>query len=101
MKKTMISQIEYSRVFNTGDYENEKIGVVVEVGAGENPQEALNEAKKFVELSSKNVQGNLAQAKHVVEHPDDYTGKQVQAAKDLLSKFYGKNPLLPAVKESK
>lgn len=97
-----ILTVEYSRVFSLGNFENEKIGVVVEVGKADKPQEALNEAKKFVELSSKNVQGNLEQARHIVDNPGDYTGKQVQAAQDLLNKFYGeKSSLLPVLRKSK
>lgn len=68
-----IVTVEYSRVFDLGNYQNEKIGVIVEIADGEDAQTALAEAKNFVDFSSKNFKTELDHARHIVQNPDDYT----------------------------
>ena len=60
--KMRITTVQYSRVYSLGNYENEKIGVDVEVLEGEDPQAALAEARKFVDMSSKVFSNNLEKA---------------------------------------
>lgn len=79
-----ITKIEYSRVFSLGNYENEKIGVEVEVRENEDAADALKEAKKFVELSSHNSQEKIKKALMIVKNPDDYQGRSVKEALEYL-----------------
>lgn len=47
------TKITYQRCFNLGDYENEVIGVEVEIEEGEKFKDALDNARKCVEKMSK------------------------------------------------
>lgn len=44
-----VTEVRYERTFAKPNYENEKIAVTVNLTYGENPQEAMMRAKKFVE----------------------------------------------------
>ncbi len=41
--------VHYSKVFNLGDYQNEKIGVDIEIEEGDQVQNVIDKAKDFVE----------------------------------------------------
>lgn len=84
-----IEKISYHKTFNLGNYSNEKIGVDILLAPGENPLDAFAEAKKQVEKSHKFFQDSPAyeRAKQVVATPDDYTGREVKAAGELVSVF--------------
>lgn len=41
--------VSYHKVFNLGDYSNEKIGVDIQLEPGDNVQDATNKARDFVE----------------------------------------------------
>jgi hypothetical protein len=43
-----IVSVTYTRLKNTGNFENERIGVTVEVEPGETPLDTLKRAKRFV-----------------------------------------------------
>lgn len=42
-----VKNVIYQKVFSLGNYENEKIGIEIEVSENENPIDALFEAKKL------------------------------------------------------
>jgi len=44
-----VSNVTYKRTVSGGDYSNETVGVVVELADGENPSEAFERAKAFVD----------------------------------------------------
>lgn len=97
-----ITSINYSRVFSLGNYENEKIGVEVELSSQDDPQKSLDEAKKFVDLSSKNFKSKLDSAKMILRNPDDYLVKEVRDAKEFLRRYApGDSLLLSSAKNSK
>jgi uncharacterized membrane protein YcgQ (UPF0703/DUF1980 family) len=81
--------VTYQKVFNLGDYSNEKIGVDLELEEGDNVQDAVNKARDFVEnqhqLSKK--KGNYLQACSIVENPHDYTGRQIEIARQMKSDY--------------
>ena len=81
--------ISYHKVFNIGNYSNEKIGVDIEVGDGENPVECHAEAVRYVERAHKfqSEFPGYEQAKTIIAHPDDYTGIQVKQAKQAIEVF--------------
>ena len=45
--------VSYSKVFSLGNYENEKIGVEIEIQDGDDVQKAIQEARNFVEFNHK------------------------------------------------
>jgi hypothetical protein len=79
-----VTTVEYSKVFNLGEYQNEKIGVVISVGDDEDPNIALTEAKKIVEFSSANFKRDLENAKDIIAHPDNHTIRAVKRAEELV-----------------
>ena len=96
-----ITSINYSRVFSLGNYENEKIGVEIELSSHDDPKKSLDEARKFVDLSSKNFAAKMESAKMVLRNPDDYLVKEVRDAKEFLRRYApGDNLLLPNNKSS-
>lgn len=67
------TKIFYQRCFNLGNYENEVIGVEVELEEGEKVKDVFENAKKCVEKMSKNKQDKeitptqYAHAKNTIE----------------------------------
>lgn len=89
-----IAQVSYHKVFNLGNYSNEKIGVDIKLAPRENPLDAFAEAKKLVEKSHKFFQDQPAYetAKKMVDNPDDYTGRDVKRANDVIAAFENNYP---------
>lgn len=89
-----IETIQYQKTFNLGNYSNEKIGVEIKVGDGEDPLDAFAEAKKLVEKSHKFFQEMpyYERAKRMVDNPDDHLGKDVKAAKEVVAAFENNYP---------
>jgi hypothetical protein len=81
--------ITYSKVFSLGNYENEKIGVEIEIQDGDDVQKAIQDARQFVEFNHKlnGFNSELAQCEHVIKNPDDFTGMQVKRAQDRMSQI--------------
>lgn len=81
--------ITYSKVFSLGNYENEKIGIEIELGENENPIDALFEAKKYVEKSHLFNQRyhEYERAKLIVKDEDNFTGKQRKQAETFIEDF--------------
>ena len=51
-----VKKILYEKLFNLGNFENEKIGIEIEVEGNEEARDALNKPKIFVELKGYNCQ---------------------------------------------
>lgn len=79
-----ITKISYSKVFNLGDFQNEKIGAEVELSPGDDAAKALTEVKKFVEFSSSTFTEKYNQAKKIIENQGDHTINRVNAARDFV-----------------
>lgn len=79
----------YQKVFSLGNFENEKIGIEIEVEENENPIDALFEAKKYVEKSHlfNKRYYEYERAKNIVNDDDNYTGKQRKQAEDFIQEF--------------
>lgn len=86
MKATCIS---YSRVFTLGNYENEKISIEVELEDGDKAADALDKARKWVNMRSlgKAIINEYDSAKRIVDNPDEYTGRMVREAQEKLEKL--------------
>lgn len=87
MKTTKIS---YSKVFSLGNYENEKLGVEIEIQEGDDVQKAIQQARQFVEYNHKlnGLSSELSQCEHVVNNPEDFTGAQVRRAKERMEQIH-------------
>src|SRR5206468_1488529 len=73
---------------------NEKIGVEIALAADENPLDAFAEAKKQVEKSHQFFQDTPAyeRAKKIYNSPDDFTGRDVKAAGEVIKAFEANYP---------
>lgn len=84
-----IKNVIYHKVFSLGNYENEKIGIELELGEDENPIDALFEAKKYVEKSHLFNQRyhEYERAQSVVKDEENFTGKQRKQAEQFIQEF--------------
>lgn len=84
-----VSNISYSKVFSLGNYENEKLGVEIELNDGDDVQKAIQEARAFVEFNHKlnGLHKELDQHEYILSHPDDFTGNQVRTARERIDKI--------------
>lgn len=82
-----ITQIEYKRLANTGNYEHVELGVTVVLEEGETPHAAVARAKAFVdaELKPKPTESEWASAKKILENPDQYRGFEVKQAQQVAA----------------
>lgn len=85
-----IQTIQYHKVFNLGNYSNEKIGVDIVIADGEDPLDAFAEAKKLVEKSHKFFKDLpiYEQAQSIVKNATDDTRiRDVKAAREIIKAF--------------
>ena len=82
-----VTSLQYHKVFNLGNYSNEKIGIEINLEENENPQVVLDEARRFVELNSPDFRAKIEKAQRIIEHPEHYNYGEVEDAKKLLSEF--------------
>lgn len=89
-----IEKISYHKTFNLGNYSNEKIGIDIVCGAGDDPIKVFAEAKKQVEKSHKFFvdHPNYEQATKIIDNPDEYTGRQVKTAQEVITAFEANYP---------
>jgi len=89
-----IQTVSYHKVFNLGNYSNEKIGVEIKLSAGEDPLDAFAEAKKLVEKSHKFFQDlpTYERAKKIVSDADNNMGRDVKAAQEVMKAFESNYP---------
>jgi hypothetical protein len=84
-----VTIVRFEKLINLGNYENQKLGVEVQLDEGETPSEAIKRAKAFVEshLAPKvDTNYDIEQAKRIVANPDDYAPKKVREAQTLLDR---------------
>lgn len=87
-----IKTLQYHKVFNLGNYSNEKIGVEIELAEGEDPVLAHFQAVDFVEKAHKfqNDRPSYIRANEIVNNADNYTGAQVKQATQIIIDFEAK-----------
>lgn len=80
------TKIYYKKLFTLGNYQNEEIGIEIQIEKGDKANEVLKQAKRFVE--SKGDPAKLIQDyeryKKIVDFPDSYTVKEYNLAKKFL-----------------
>ena len=89
------TKIYYQKCFNLGNYQNEVVGIELEVGDGEKAVDVLEKAKQFVEskdLIAVSVQ-EYENSLRIVHDPENYTGRQVREANEFLLKYKDKDDL--------
>ena len=70
------TKIYYQKCFNLGNYQNEVVGIELEIGEGEKAADVLEKAKQFVE-SKDMVSANIQEYENclrIASDPDNYTG---------------------------
>lgn len=82
-----VTIVRYEKLVNLGNYENQKLGVEVQLEDGETPSEAVQRAKAFVDAHvtpKADTNYDIEQARRIVANPDDYAPKKVREAQLLL-----------------
>lgn len=84
-----IHTIQYHKVFNLGNYQNEKIGVEITIEAGDDPVKCHMEAVEYVEKAHKfqKMMPDYRRAHEIVNDPMNYTGRNVEDAKKAIQTF--------------
>ena len=89
-----ITTVSYHKVFNLGNYSNEKIGIDITLADGDSQLDAFAEAKKQVEKSHQFFQDlpKYEQANKVISNTLDYTGRDVSVAYEIITAFEANYP---------
>lgn len=77
-------KIYYEKCFNLGNYQNEKVGIEIELEEGEKVQDVLKAAKQFVETNNPKASEQVENAQRVVQRPSGYNYDVVIAAQKVL-----------------
>jgi hypothetical protein len=80
------TKIFYKRLFNLGNYQNEEIGIEIEVEKGEKATDVLQKAKLFIAgLDPKNEnKRKYVEAIEVLKNKDGYSYKKVTEAEEIV-----------------
>lgn len=83
------TQVSYSKVFNLGNYSNEKIEVQLQLEEGDNPHDSLAKARDFCEGQHKLNQQRerYLEACDILTRQDDYTGRQLKQAQEFKDQY--------------
>ena len=82
--------VEYSKVINLGNYENEKIGLMVELEDGETPSDALVRCRNYVKAlnpRNKPQKFEYEHAKECIERTDDFSPKKIKEFQDTIDRY--------------
>lgn len=84
-----IESINYHKVFNLGNYQNEKIGVSIAINEGDDPVTCHFKAVQFVEKAHafQHAQGDYKRALEIASNPMKHTGYDVERAKTCINDF--------------
>jgi len=78
------TRIYYEKCFNLGNYQNEKVGIEIELAADETATQALDAAKKFVEANNPRNAAKLEEAYRIVAYPNSHSYSEVVNAQELI-----------------
>lgn len=82
--------ITYSKLVNTGNFSNIKLGIKIELEDGDKEIDAMKRAKAFVQHELDKLQITdleVQRAQRIVDNPRDYKIGEVEDAKLLLEKY--------------
>lgn len=94
MEGVKYTRVEYSKTYNLGNYENERIGLTAEVPEGIDMLAAYNQIRNDVEAAH-NYRKDLRdfeRAQTIVKDEENHLGREVSRAKEVIDKFYDKYP---------
>ena len=82
------TKIYYKKLFSLGNYENEEIGIELQIGENERAADVLKQAERFVNSKGDPAQliKNYEYYKSIVKNPDSYTVATYNEAKEFLEK---------------
>ncbi len=78
------TKVYYERCINLGNYENEKIGIEIELEDGDTVNAAVDTARKRLALLTRQEEPERERYQHIVDNPEGYMYAQVAAAKKWL-----------------
>lgn len=80
------TKIYYKRLFSLGNYQNEEIGIEIEVQEGEKAIDVLQKAKQFVSgLDPKNEnERKYNEAIDILKNKEGYNYKRVMEAEEIV-----------------
>ncbi|MEI8087528.1 MAG: hypothetical protein WCG93_15065 [Paludibacter sp.] len=83
------TKIIYKRLFNLGNYQNEEIGIELEIEEGETAAQVLAKAKQFVNGLNPNDarKKEYEQAVQILKDKDHYNYKYVQDALKTVDSY--------------
>lgn len=83
------TKIFYKKLFGLGNFENEQIGIELEIEEGETATQVLDAAKQFVNGLSPNdkKKKEYDSAVKVLEQKDGYSYRRVIDAQDLVKEY--------------
>lgn len=89
------TKIYYQKCFNLGNYQNEVVGIELEIEEGEKAADVFEKAKQFVETKDILTTGiqEYENCLRVVSDPENYTGRQVREANEFLVKHRNRDDL--------
>lgn len=88
------TKIFYKKLFNLGNFQNEEIGIEVEIEDGESASEALVRAKTFVTaFDPKNATvEKYNKSREIIENKEIYNYGTVVEAQRFVEEYESKNP---------
>jgi hypothetical protein len=83
------TKIYYQKCFNLGNYQNEVIGIELQVEDGEKAADLITRARNFCNFQhdSEFKSAELSRATSIVNNPDEYTGRQITAAQNTIKEY--------------
>lgn len=82
------TKVIYEKTFNLGNYQNEVIGIEIELAEGEKASGAMDMAKRFVEAKhTAERDKELENARHIADNPFDYTYRAVTEANQTIARL--------------
>jgi hypothetical protein len=81
------TKIYYQKCFNLGNYQNEVIGIELEIDEKETAKIAIENAKKFVQGFSESNKSVYERCKAIIEKPDLFTVKEYEFSKNFVENY--------------
>ncbi len=94
MEGIKYTRVEYSKTYNLGNYENERIGLTAEVPEGTDMLSAFNTIRNDVEAAHEYRKDlkKIEWAKEILKNKDNHYGREVNKAEEIIEEFYEKYP---------
>lgn len=85
------TKITYQKVYSLPNYQNEKIGIEVEIDVTEKASDVFQKMKSWCDtMHNGTINGEpkeVVEARYVVDYPDDHTVRRVKEAEKIISDF--------------